>query len=126
VSVSNFATSNKIQINTNNKHLLIMENTHIEPPPFKVPEQQVTEAQREKGQVQAHDAVDGLPAELAALGLDNEVSSHISEMLRNAEAQGYLRGRNEKIEVTQHFDPDPELEPQPTGIPLYNRRSIWD
>lgn len=103
-----------------------MENTHIEPPPFKLPEQHVAESQIENSEVQAQDVAAPVPAELAALGLDSEVSSQIGEMLRNAEAQGYLRGRNEKIEVTQHFDPDPELDPQPTGIPLYNRRSVWD
>lgn len=46
--------------------------------------------------------------------------------VQNADAAGYLRGRNEKIEVVLHPQPQDE-EPQPQPVfPRYCRRSIWD
>ncbi len=48
------------------------------------------------------------------------------EDVSNAETQGYLRGRNEKIEATQHFDTQPDEAPRPAQFPTYNRRSIWE
>ena len=46
--------------------------------------------------------------------------------VQNADAAGYLRGRNEKIEAVLHPQPDDD-EPQPTPVfPRYCRRSIWD
>lgn len=46
--------------------------------------------------------------------------------VQNADAAGYLRGRNEKIEAVLHPQPDDDA-PQPTPVfPRYCRRSIWD
>ena len=93
-----------------------MENNHIEPPPFKKSQEPKTVNQEPSSETNGLDA----------LGLEAEKKKQIEEMLQNAEMQGYLRGRNEKIEATQHFENDPELDLQPTGFPVYNRRSIWD
>ncbi len=48
--------------------------------------------------------------------------------VQNADAAGYLRGRNEKIEAVLQPDPDQEPEkPEPMpSFPRYCRRSIWD
>ena len=43
--------------------------------------------------------------------------------VKNAEAAGYLRGRNETIEVANKFD---DKEPQPVNFPIYRKRSFWD
>ena len=43
--------------------------------------------------------------------------------VKNAEAAGYLRGRNETIEVANKFD---DKEPQPVKFPIYRKRSFWD
>lgn len=53
---------------------------------------------------------------VAALSHDEDV--------KNAEAQGYLRGRNEVIEASSKLD-DPQ-EPQPVNFPIYRKRSFWD
>ena len=66
------------------------------------------------------------PQTLEALGLDEEMTAKVQELLKNAETEGYLRGRNEKIEATQHFDVVPDEEPQPAPFPTYCRRSVWD
>ena len=46
------------------------------------------------------------------------------EDVKNAEAAGYLRGRNEKIEAATAACND--KEPQPVNFPVYRRRSFWD
>lgn len=66
----------------------------------------------------------GDTASIESLSLDGDTLAQVQELLRNAEAEGYLRGRNEKIEATQHFDRDEEPEPAP--FPTYARRSVWD
>ena len=49
------------------------------------------------------------------------------EDVQNADATGYLRGRNEKIEAVLHPQPQDEDEAQATPVfPRYCRRSIWD
>lgn len=50
------------------------------------------------------------------------------EDVQNADAAGYLRGRNEKIEAVMHPQPqDDEDETQVSSVfPQYCRRSIWD
>ena len=49
------------------------------------------------------------------------------EDLKNADAAGYLRGRNEKIElVNRASEEPPEAEVKPTAFPRYTRRSFWD
>ena len=102
------------------------------PPPFK-PRDAVTAQQVQEVNGQGLESGPPAPAaapELTRLGLDDEMLLRVQEMLRDAEAEGYLRGRNEKIEATQHFDvlsePEPSSSPSPTGIPEYRRTSIWD
>lgn len=62
---------------------------------------------------------------------DNTVSilSHAvnhDEEAKNAEAEGYLRGRNEKIEqVTQPASVE-EAHTEPATFPRYRKRSVWD
>ena len=49
------------------------------------------------------------------------------EDVQNADAAGYLRGRNEKIEAVLHPQPEAGDESQTTPVfPRYCRRSIWD
>ena len=51
------------------------------------------------------------------------------EELRDADTTGYLRGRNEQIDATQHFPPSadsPSVEQEPPAFPRYNRRSVWN
>jgi hypothetical protein len=49
------------------------------------------------------------------------------EDVENADATGYLRGRNEKIEAVLHPQPDQADETQTTPVfPRYCRRSVWD
>lgn len=46
------------------------------------------------------------------------------EDLKNAEAQGYLRGRNEHIEALTH--PQPPAQTEPACFPRFARVSVWD
>lgn len=46
------------------------------------------------------------------------------EDIKNAEAAGYLRGRNEVIEAAGKLDDD--KEPAPVNFPIYRKRSFWD
>ena len=46
------------------------------------------------------------------------------EDIKNAEAAGYLRGRNEVIEAATKVDND--QEPTPVNFPIYRKRSFWD
>ena len=72
----------------------------------------------------------------AELGLDTLPTEVLSTLARgithdddmhNADAAGYLRGRNENIEAVMHRQPHDQVEAQATPIfPRYNRRSIWD
>lgn len=49
------------------------------------------------------------------------------EDVQNADAAGYLRGRNEHIEAVMHPQPQDEQQAQATPVfPRYCRRSIWD
>ena len=49
------------------------------------------------------------------------------ELIAQAETQGYIRGRNEQIEATQHFDDTaPGCDISPSSMPHYGRCSIWD
>ncbi len=48
------------------------------------------------------------------------------EDLKNAEAAGYLRGRNEKIELVNRTASPPEAEVKPAAFPRYAKRSFWD
>ncbi len=46
------------------------------------------------------------------------------EDLKNAETQGYLRGRNEVIAAAS-TTPD-DKSPRPLNFPIYTKRSFWD
>ncbi len=49
------------------------------------------------------------------------------EDLKNADAAGYLRGRNEKIEIVNRAATEPpETEVKPAAFPRYAKRSFWD
>lgn len=45
--------------------------------------------------------------------------------VKNAETTGYLRGRNEKIEIVNRID-DTDTETTPINFPRYCKRSFWD
>lgn len=91
--------------------------------------------------------------QIAEMGLDESTSARLNELttgldaqsvspallttlargithdedVQNADAAGYLRGRNEKIETMLHPQPQDEDETQATPVfPRYCRRSIWD
>ena len=72
--------------------------------------------------------VDSPVAELPSVtaGLDADTVQRIADLLADAEARGYLRGRNEKIEATQHFAPEPDVATEPERMPVYAHHSIWD
>ena len=94
-----------------------------------------------------------LDERIAEMGLDEPTSSRLGELtsgldsqalspdllttlargithdedVQNADAAGYLRGRNEKIETVLHPQPQDEDETQATPVfPRYCRRSVWD
>ena len=46
------------------------------------------------------------------------------EELKNAETQGYLRGRNEVIAAAT--TPPGDKSPRPLNFPIYTKRSFWD
>ena len=90
---------------------------------------------------------------MAAMGLDEETVQQVTQLtlgigdgnvsdemltilargvthdedVQNADAAGYLRGRNEKIEAVLHPQPQggDEAQVSPT-FPRYCRRSVWD
>ena len=65
-------------------------------------------------------------SDIDALGLDSDQLHKVKELLHNAKAEGYLRGRNEKIEATQHFSDQPDTPTDSTPFPAYSHRSVWD
>lgn len=46
------------------------------------------------------------------------------EDIKNAEAAGYLRGRNEAID--QALSQGCDQQPKPVNFPVYRKRSFWD
>lgn len=117
----------------------------VAPPPFRHDES--------AGQAQEPTASPTLADRAKAMGLDEDTAQRLvrltqgigtddvsDEMLatlargvthdddvQNADAAGYLRGRNEKIEAVLHPQPQDEDEAQATPVfPRYCRRSIWD
>ena len=69
---------------------------------------------------------------VAKLSLDEATVSILShavnhdEEMKNAETEGYLRGRNEKIDNATRPSPIEEPAHEPATFPRYNRRSVWD
>ena len=120
----------------------------VTPPPFHQHEP------TQEAPAQEPTASPTLAERTAALGLDKQTSQRLSQLIegidpdritddviatlargithdddvQNADAAGYLRGRNEKIEAVLQPEPDHEPEePQPLpSFPRYCRRSIWD
>ncbi len=74
----------------------------------------------------ASETAPSAPSPIDELGLDDATLDRVKELLNDAEAEGYLRGRNEKISTTQHFRPLDEAEPQAASFPHYNRPSVWE
>ncbi len=83
-----------------------------------------------------HLAADQLNELLATLP-EGAVSHHLISVLASgltrdqaveqADADGYLRGKNEHIEAVAHVPPaDAEAVPAVPPFPVYRRRSVWD
>ena len=127
---------------TNEKQL---EPTTVTPPPFRQSEEPV--------EAQDQTASPTLADRVAAMGLDIDTARHLTELaggipsvdisddllatlargithdddVQNADAAGYLRGRNEKIEAVLHPEPQDEEESHSSPVfPRYCRRSVWD
>ncbi len=117
----------------------------VTPPPFR-PSEEPLEAQEQAPSPTLADRV-------AAMGLDDEASLRLVQLtegigndrlsddllailargishdddVQNADATGYLRGRNEKIEAVLHPQSLVEEEAPATPVfPRYCRRSIWE
>jgi len=124
------------------------EEITVTPPPFRHSDEPQPEAPEQEPATSPT-----LAQRIEAMGLDSTVASQILEMtqgidsealsadlltalahgvthdtdVENAEAAGYLRGRNEKIEAVLH--PEPQDDEQVTSTPVfprYCRRSIWE
>ena len=119
--------------------------TVVTPPPFRQSEQ--------PGNAEKQVASPTLADRIAAIGLDEEASDRLRQLtqdldaesvstdllatlargithdtdVKNADAEGFLRGRNEKIETVLHQRPDDDDEPETTPVfPRYCRRSVWE
>ena len=119
--------------------------TVVTPPPFRQSEQ--------PGNVQKQATSPTLADRIAAIGLDEEANDRLLQLtqdldaesvstdllatlargithdtdVKNADAAGFLRGRNEKIETMLHQSPDDDDEPESNPVfPRYCRRSVWD
>lgn len=131
-----------------NEHIKNQEQqVAVTPPPFRQSEEPVEQPQEPA-------ASPTLAQRIAAMDIDEEKTRRLTlltqgltdtatsdelldtlvqgimhdEDVQNADAAGYLRGRNEKIEAVMHPQPqDDEDETQVSPVfPHYCRRSIWD
>ncbi len=131
-----------------NEHIKNQEQqVAVTPPPFRQSEEPVEQPQEPA-------ASPTLAQRIAAMDIDEEKTRRLTlltqgltdtatsdelldtlvqgimhdEDVQNADAAGYLRGRNEKIEAVMHPQPqDDEDETQVSPVfPQYCRRSIWD
>lgn len=120
------------------------EPTAVTPPPFH-PQESPGEPSEATSPT--------LAEQIAAMGLEQDVNERLTQLTRgmesleiapevlttlargithdedveNANATGYLRGRNEKIEAVMHQRPSGDDTPQPVAtFPSYRRRSIWE
>ena len=119
----------------------------VTPPPFRQHDEPQLEATSPE-----QSASPTLADRIAALGLDEETADKLRQLtdgidgqtvttellstlaqgvthdtdVHNADATGYLRGRNEKIEAVLHPQPEEEQETPEPVFPHYSRRSIWD
>lgn len=71
---------------------------------------------------------EGLDSAAASDELLRVIASGIShdEDVKNADAEGYLRGKNEKIETVMHPQPADDGPEATPVFPRYCRRSVWD
>ena len=117
----------------------------VTPPPFR-PSEEPQESEEQT-------ASPTLADRIAELGLEEGVSQQLTQLtqgmdaaslspellstlahgithdedVKNADAAGFLRGRNEKIETVMHQRADNEDEADSTPVfPRYCRRSVWD
>ena len=115
------------------------------PPPF-CPSEKPLEAQEQASSPTLADRI-------AALGLNEEMTQRLTQLtaglasdsasddlldtlargichdedVNNADAAGYLRGRNEKIDAVMRPEPQEDDESRATPVfPQYCRHSIWD
>lgn len=132
--------------NNQDNHELQQATTVATPPPFCPSEEPEVQPQEQA-------ASPTLTERIAAMGLDEEKTRRLTQLtaglpdtaatdevlttlaqgiahdedVKNADAAGFLRGRNEKIETVMHQHPDHDVEPQSTPVfPRYCRRSVWD
>lgn len=61
----------------------------------------------------------------ATMGILRHAVNH-DEEVKNAETEGYLRGRNEKIDLATRPEAVEEPAAEPATFPRYHRRSVWD
>ena len=123
------------------------ELTVVTPPPFHQSEKPVEQLQE-----QEQAASPTLAERIAELELDENAATRLTLLaegidataltpevlstlargithdddVQNADAEGYLRGRNEKIETVLHPQPQDEEPLTQPVFPRYCRRSIWD
>ena len=135
-------------MNNEQEHRELQEvNAVATPPPFRQSEEPVEAAPQEPA------ASPTLAQRIAAMGMDEDKTRRLTRLtdgldssattdellstlargishdddVQNADAAGYLRGRNEKIEAVMHPQGDDEDETRSTPVfPRYCRRSIWD
>ena len=118
----------------------------VTPPPFRQSDEPHEAQQQEQSasptladRIAAMDLDENAAKQLQQLtqNLDNAIVSHelLSTLaqglthdtdVQNADAAGYLRGRNEKIEAVLHPEPEEEPAQSVPVFPRYCRRSIWD
>lgn len=121
-------------------------NEPVTPPPF-------LKSENEHAGAQEPPASPSLAERIATMGMDEPMSQRLVQLtegldddaatdellstiargiahdddVKNADAAGYLRGRNEKIEAVLHPQADDDEQPQATPVfPRYCRRSVWD
>ena len=118
----------------------------VTPPPFRPSEEPQVAPEQEPT------ASPTLVDRIAAMGLDKPVATQLTQLtegmdsdtvspdllatlargiahdtdVQNADAAGYLRGRNEKIEAVLQPAPEEESPQAAPVFPRYCRRSIWD
>ena len=125
-----------------------MATSAATPPPFRQSEEPQQDAPK-----QEQTASPTLADKIAALGVDEETADRLQTLtqgldtesvtsdlldtlvrgvthdsdVQNADATGYLRGRNEKIEAVLHPEPEENEDTDSSPVfPRYCRRSIWD
>lgn len=126
------------------------QDNHNQPQPA-APSQPQADSQPQQSSAQQSARESPLELTVASLNLDEATAAAVRQILqpmastanadiarliatairhdddvKNAETAGYLRGRNEKIELVNHIEQEPAAEPSPVNFPRYNKRSFWD